>query len=147
MEGMKRTLAPILTSVAMLIAGTAAAEPSGDPFEGKLRPLAPKQTMSRDEVMVHALPYLPRVARCYKQHVPRAASGTLELYLVIANTGKVVHADVAAPGVVRKTGLDRCLRKEVSTWRFPVRNGFTNATIPYFFLNTGAPASEPRPNA
>ena len=34
---MKRTLTTMLTSVAMLIAGTAAAEPSGDPFEGKLR--------------------------------------------------------------------------------------------------------------
>jgi hypothetical protein len=143
MEGMKRTLAPVLTSVAMLIAGTAAAEPSGDPFDGKLRPIPPGQTMRGDEVVAYALPYLPRVARCYKQHVARKGPGTLALYLVIGRTGRVVHSEITAPGVTRKVGLERCLRKEVTTWRFPAQTGFTNATIPYFFLQTPAPSNEP----
>ena len=131
-----RTLT-MLTSVAMLIAGTAAAEPSGDPFEGKLRPISSDQTMSGDEVMKYAMPYLQRVARCYRKHAfaLKRSTGELEIYVSIARNGHVVHTDITAPGVsfLQKLPLDRCLRREISTWHFPVRTGFTNAVIPYYF--------------
>jgi hypothetical protein len=145
---MKRTLVYLLTSAAVLIAGTAVAEPSGDPFEGKTRPVSSEQTMSGDEVMRYALPYLPRIAQCYRRHAlpDRRATGDLELYLVIARTGKVVHSEVTAPGVMmlRFAYLERCVKREVATWRFPMRKGFTNAVIPYFFLHTNAPGAGPR---
>lgn len=144
---MKRSLAIVITSVAMLIAGTAAAEPSGDPFENKLRPISPDQTMSAEEVTRYALPYLPRVARCYRTHAlpARRATGELSLYLVIARDGRVVHTEITAPGVplFRALRLERCLRTEIRTWHFPPRTGFTNAVVPYFFLHTRAPASGP----
>ncbi len=144
-----RTLLPILTSVAMSIAGTAAAEPSGDPFEGKLRPIPSDQTMSADEVNHYALAYLPRVARCYHRYAApeRRATGDLQLYLVISRAGKVVYSEVTAPGVsmLRFAYLERCLKREVATWSFPVRTGFTNAVIPYYFLHTRAPNAGPFP--
>lgn len=127
---MKRTLT-LITSVAMLVAGIASAEPSGDPFEGKLRPIRPDQTMSTDEVTTYALRYHPRIARCYKVHADKRA-GELRLYLVIARNGRVVHVDIDAP-VLRRMPLERCVRNEVRTWRFPQRTGFTNVTIPYAF--------------
>lgn len=140
-----RRLATILTSVAMLVAGTAAAEPSGDPFENKLRPVSAEQTMSSDEVVRYALPHLPRIARCYKRHAlpDRRATGDLVLYVSIARDGKVVHSEVTAPGVsvFRLAYLDRCVKNETATWHFPARKGFTNAVIPYFFLHTKAPVS------
>ena len=146
---MKRSLAILLTSVAMLVAGTAAAEPSGDPFEGKLRPIPRDQTMSAEEVTRYALPYLPRVAQCYKKHAlpNRRATGDLSLYVVIARNGRVVHTEITAPGVIGLPAirLERCLRQEIATWSFPPRKGFTNAVIPYFFLQTRAPASGPVP--
>lgn len=147
---MKRTLT-MLTSVAMLIAGTAAAEPSGDPFERKLRPIPSGQTMSRDEVVASALPYINRVARCYQRHGLRTRHriGELSLYLVIGRDGHVIHSEVDAPGLpmLRETPLESCLRKEVQTWRFPRRTGFTNASIPYFFLHTQHPTNALAPNA
>lgn len=148
--GMKRTLT-LLTSVAMLIAGTASAEPSGDPFEGKLRPIPKGQVLTREEVVASALPYINRVARCYQRNPfrPRGRLGELGLYLVIARDGRVVHSEVDAPGLpkLRETPLERCLRNEVRTWRFPRRTGFTNVTIPYYFLHTAHPTNELRPDA
>jgi len=143
-----RTFPLVLGSVAML-AGIAAAEPSGDPFEGKLRPIPTDQTMSADEVLKYAMPYLPRVQYCYKRFAQpdKRASGDLQLYVVIARNGKIVHSDVTAPGVsmFRMAYLDRCLRKEMETWSFPTRTGFTNAIIPYFFLQTKTPQAGPFP--
>jgi hypothetical protein len=34
----------------------------------------------------------------------------------------------------------------MKTWQFPVRAGFTNAVLPYYFQRTYAPASGPFPN-
>ena len=147
---MMRTLVPMLTSAAMLIAGTAVAEPSGDPFESKVAPLPSDQTMSAGEVIRYALPYLPRVARCYQRHAlpDRRASGAMELYLVIARNGNVVHSEVNAPGltVFRLAYLERCVKREVALWHFPIRKGFTNAVIPYYFLHTKTPESGPFPS-
>ena len=142
-----RTLSLVFASVAMLIAGTAAAEPSGDPFDRALKPIPSDRTMSADEVNKYALPYLPRVSRCYRTHAmpDRRATGELELYLVIARNGSVVHIDIAARGVpvLRLGYLEKCLRKDIATWQFPTRKGFTNATIPYYFLHTKAPKAGP----
>jgi hypothetical protein len=146
---MKRMLVPLLTSVAMLIAGTAAAEPTSNPFDGKARPVSSEQTMSAEEVAKYTLPYLPRVSRCYKQHaLPfKKATGELGLYVVIGRTGRIAFSEITAPGVplLRKFPLERCLRREMATWQFPVRTGFTNAVIPYYFLQT-RPAPQPFPN-
>jgi hypothetical protein len=145
---MKRTLVPML-AIAMLTAGNAAADRSGDPAR-----LGPQRTLSGEEVTRYALPHLPRVARCYRKHAmsARKATGDLALYLVIAPNGKVLHSEVTAPGVLpRRLGrLTRCVRDEAWWWRFPARAGITNAVIPYYFLHTQAPASgapdrEPRP--
>jgi hypothetical protein len=145
---MKRSL--VTMSVAMLIAGTATAEPTSDPFDSRLRPIPSEQTMSAQEVERYAMPYLQRVSRCYKQHAlpVKKATGELRLYVVIARSGNVVYSEIGAPGVpiLRKLGLDRCLRNEMKTWRFPVHAGFTNAVLPYFFQRTYAPASGPFPN-
>ena len=144
---MKRSV--LLTGIAMLIAGIASAEPSGDPFEGKLRPIKPGWTMSSEEVTRYALPYLNRVSACYKRHAAtdRRATGELFLYVVISSKGNVVYHETTAPGVggVRYLRLDRCIVKELAAWHFPMRKGFTNAIIPYFFLQTRAPASGPFP--
>lgn len=146
---MRRLLFPLLTSAAMLVAGTVAAEPTSDPFDGKTHPVSSEQTMSAEEVAKYTLPYLPRVSRCYKQHAltSKKATGDLTLYVVIARTGRIAFSEITAPGVplLRKMPLDRCLRREMATWRFPVRTGFTNAVIPYYFLHT-KPAPQPFPN-
>lgn len=121
----------------MLFAGTALAEPFGDPFAGKALLLPDRHTLSPQEVALYALPYRPAVARCYRSHIKldRQATGDLELYLVIARSGKVVYSEIRAPGVStwRTLGLERCLKTEMATWRFPARRGFTNAVLPYFF--------------
>jgi hypothetical protein len=124
-----------------LIARAALAEPSGDPFEGKLRPLRPGWTMSSEEVTRYALPYLHHVTACYKRSATdRRATGELYLYVVISRVGRVVYHETTAPGLGAASllKLDRCLARELATWRFPVRKGFTNAWIPYFFLQTRA---------
>jgi hypothetical protein len=144
---MKR-LVPML-ALAMLTAGTAAADRPGDPS-----PLGPPKTLSGEEVTRYALRHLPRVARCYRKHAmsARQATGDLQLFLVISPNGKVLHSEVTAPGLLpRRLGrLTRCVRDESWWWRFPARTGITNAVIPYYFLHTHAPASgvqdrEPRP--
>ncbi len=120
----------------MLIAGTTVAEPLGDPFDGKALLMPARQTLSPQEVMLYALPYRPAVAQCYRRHVrfDRRATGDLELYVVIARSGKVVYSAISAPGVSasRALSLERCLKTEISTWRFPARSGFTNVVLPYF---------------
>jgi hypothetical protein len=146
---MKRTLATVLVGIAMLVAGDAKAEPSGDPFDGKLLPIDREKTMTAEEVNRYALPYLNRVAKCYRTHAKpaRRANGELELYIVIARNGRVVHLETKAPGVppYREIRLERCLRNEVMTWQFPMRTGFTNALLPYYFLHTKAPKAGPFP--
>lgn len=146
---MKRSLI-MLTSVAMLFAGTAAAEPTSDPFDGKLRPITSEQTLSALEVERYAMPYLPRVSQCYTKYAApeKRATGQLGLYVVIARTGKVVFSEITAPGVplLRKLRLERCLRRELNTWQFPVRAGFTNARLPYYFQRTPAPGAGPYNN-
>ena len=143
MSGMKRSLVTLAS--AMLVANIASAEPSGDPFEGKLRPIPPDMTLSAQEVAHYAQPYLQRVSACYKQHAlpERRATGDLVLYVVISREGNVVYHETTAPGVkgLRFVRLDRCVSKELATWHFPIRKGFTNAWIPYAFLQTRRPTS------
>jgi hypothetical protein len=124
-----------------LIARAALAEPSGDPFEGKLRPVLPGWMMSAEEVTRYALPYLHQVAACYKRNATeRHATGELYVYVVISREGYVVYHETTAPGLgpVSFVKLDRCLARELATWHFPMRKGFTNAWLPYFFLQTRA---------
>jgi hypothetical protein len=66
---------------------------------------------------------------------------------VIAGTGRVAHVEVLAPGVTldRLGQLQRCVRREVATWRFPERRGFANITIPYAKLHTTHPTLGPAP--
>ena len=121
----------------MLFAGTALAEPFGNPFDGSALLIPQQHTLSPQEVSLYALPYRPGVAQCYRSHVKfdRYATGDIELYIVIARSGKVVYSEIDAPGVSarRVNALERCLKTEMSTWRFPARRGFTNAVLPYFF--------------
>ena len=126
----------LLAGVAML-GGIAFAEPSADPFDRTLRAIPTDQTMSAGEVTHYALPYKGRVGACYAQHArsARDATGQIAIYVVISREGRVVYHEVTADGVggVRRARIDRCLSRELATWRFPPHTGFTNAVVAYVF--------------
>ncbi len=141
---MRRVVAAALTAVLMMI-GATAAEPIGNPFDPKTVSIPKGYTMTSHEATRHARPHLRAIAHCYRGHIERAREvrGDMNVYLVVARTGRVVHAEVLAPGFSRDglAGLERCVRHQTATWRFPRRAGFSNVTIPYVHLDSRHPAT------
>jgi hypothetical protein len=141
---MRPVLAAVLTA-AMMLGGAAAAQPIGNPFDPRTVSIGKGYTMTSSEATTYARPHLKDIAHCYRQHVKptRELRGDMSLYLVVARTGRVVHAEVLASGVPHEilADLERCVRHEAATWRFPRRPGFSNVTIPYFDLGSSHPWS------
>jgi len=105
-----------------------------------------KRSMSAKEVARYFEPYAPGVRGCYIAHARNAeATGVLRLELVIHHHGAVFRFGFVAPGVSKGNlgKLDACLRKLAATWRFPVRDGFTSAVLPFIYLKTNAPGAGP----
>ena len=148
LPAMGRVHAAVLTAL-MMLGSAAIAEPIGNPFDPSTVTVPPGYTMTSHEVTEYARPHVDGIAHCYRKHVEpaRELRGDMNVYLVIARTGRVVHAEVLASGVPlsRLSDLDRCVRREVTTWRFPKRAGFSNVTVSYFDLNTTHPATGARP--
>jgi hypothetical protein len=144
---MRRALAVALTAATML--GAAAAEPFGNPFDPSSVSIPKGYAMSSREAATYARPHLHDIAHCYREHVEpaRELRSDMTVYLVVARTGRVVHSEVLAPGVRTEVlaRLERCVRLEVSTWRFPRHPAFSNVTIPYWNLSSSEPASGAQP--
>lgn len=105
-----------------------------------------KRSMTAKEVQRYFEPYAPAVRGCYIANAKNPeATGVLRLELVIHHHGSVFRFGFAAPGVNKRNlaKLDPCLRKLAATWRFPVRDGFTSAVLPFIFLKTNAPGAGP----
>lgn len=106
----------------------------------------PDRTLSAREVQTYFEPYVPAVRACYLEHAKgKRVTGALRLELIIHHHGQVFRFGFAAPGVEKPqlAKLDTCLRALASTWRFPVRKGFTTAVLPFVFLKTTAPGAGP----
>lgn len=151
---MCRVVAAVLTA-ALVIGGAVSAEPIGNPFDPRTVSIPKGYTMTSHEATTYARRHVGDIAHCYRKHVEpaREVRGDMNVYLVVARTGRVIHAEVLAPGVSHAglAHLERCVRREVANWRFPRRPAFSNVTIPYFYLNSAHPASgalpRERPNA
>ncbi|MFN0245929.1 MAG: hypothetical protein ACKV2T_03410 [Kofleriaceae bacterium] len=102
--------------------------------------------MSAKDVQKYFAPYVPAVRECYVSNAKgKNVTGALRLELIIHHGGHVFRFGFAAPGVEKPHfgKLDSCLRSLASTWRFPVRKGFTSAVLPFVFLKTNAPGAGP----
>lgn len=106
----------------------------------------PDRTLSARDVQTYFAPYVPAVRTCYLDHAKgKNVTGALRLELIIHHGGHIFRFGFVAPGVEKPhlAKLDKCLRDLASTWRFPVRKGFTSAVLPFVFLKTTAPGAGP----
>jgi hypothetical protein len=76
----------------------------------------------------------------------KSVSGLLRLELIIHQSGHIFRFGFAAPGLDKPTQakLDRCLRPLSTTWRMPVRKGFTSVVLPFVYLKTTVPGGGPQ---
>jgi hypothetical protein len=102
-------------------------------------------TLGVDQLQRYAAVYLPEVRACYVEQTRgvKRATGELSLELIVHRDGSVVKVAVVAPGVTGTAyrRLDACVREQVATWHFPVRRGFTDAILPYLFIQAKVPAN------
>lgn len=133
--------------VAALVLGSAAPV-SAQPDVGEKQPPAEShgKLLTAAEVQKSFAPYAPAVLRCYLTHAKnREATGTLRLELIIHRDGSVFRFGFVAPGVRKPwlSRLDGCLREKATTWRFPVRYGFTSAMLPFIYVKSNSPGAGP----
>ncbi len=122
--------------VALVVAPRAAADPDN----------LDKRSLTAKEVARYFEPYAPAVKSCYVAHARNPqATGLLRLELVIHHHGSIFRFGFTAPGVDKRNlaKLDACLRPLAATWRFPVRDGFTSAVLPFIYLKTNTPGAGP----
>ncbi len=101
-------------------------------------------TLPAAEVSAAVEPWTPNVRACWLRHAtPRAREdGNLRVEVIIDPTGMVWqhHAVFAGP---RNRLLDRCLARVVAEWRFPFRQGYTYAAVPFLFRASVRPGAGP----
>lgn len=87
---------------------------------------------------------LGKIRACYQPHVKKnkKATGKLEVKLIVHRDGTPFKVDVITPGIKSKR-LERCVAAIANTWRFPMRRGFTETVVPYFFLRTHVAGAGP----
>jgi hypothetical protein len=119
----------------------------GQPEDAPLGPdqaARAKQTLTASEVLERFETYVVGVRDCYVRHgaPQRTAEGTLQVEMIIKPSGELLRVTVTAPGIVGDR-LGACVRQQSNEWRFPVREGYTTAVVPFNFVMTHAPGADP----
>jgi hypothetical protein len=129
---------PILVSLcAMTAVATAGGEQASPPEDGR--------TLTGAEIDRYLAPYRAEIRHCY---LGSATGGSLDLQMIIHRDGSVYQLKVITPGIAPRAArrIDRCIQKLAREWHFPVRRGFTHATVPFRFVRTIAPGAGPQPS-
>lgn len=130
-RGMLRTTLSVIALVA-LAGGTASADKKTLPHQ-----------LTGAEIGAVTSKSLGAIRACYQPYAKSAkATGRVEVKLIVARDGTPFKLDVVTPGVTSKK-LESCVSSIASAWRFPMRKGFTETAVPYFFLRTHVAGAGP----
>jgi hypothetical protein len=110
----------------------------------RLRMQRNQRILTQKEIETAIAPHVPAILACYKEHASKQkrATGEIQLEMLIRPEGTVHRLWVRARGVTGQ-GLNDCVKKLATTWRFPEKDGFTNAIVPFFFQKTNAKGTGP----
>ncbi len=110
----------------------------------RLRLQRNQRILSREEIEAAMAPHIVAISDCYKRHTAKQkdVSGKLSLEMLIRPEGTLQKLWVHAP-TVEGDGVDKCIHKLSTGWRFPKKPGFTNAVVPFFFQKTNAKGAGP----
>jgi hypothetical protein len=141
---MRTPVISILSLLLVLGAGASSAA-AGETKNGRQAPDPTDElTLPVAEVSAAVNPWTPDVRACWLRHAtPRARQdGNLRLEVIIDPIGMVWRHHTLYVGA-RNKRLDRCLDRVMAQWRFPMRQSYTVAAVPFLFRASARPGAGP----